>query len=565
MTNTLYFGDNLDVLRRYVPDESVDLVYLDPPFNSNADYNVLFAARDDTDSAAQIEAFTDTWRWDRAAAEAFDNVVCGDDDGVCDLPTSRTLQGFRAMIGECDLLAYLAFMAPRLLQLRRVLRDTGSVYLHCDPTAAHYLKVLMDAVFGPEHFRSEVIWQRTGSHNNAKRWAPVHDTILFYSKGDRYTWNKVYQPLPQETIDAWYNNVEEGTGRRYNRADLTGAGTREGPSGEPWRGIDPTAAGRHWAIPRFVGDLVAGLSTHDALDALDAAGRIHWPQKEGGKPMLKRYVEEARGIPALDVVTDVGPLKNSSAERLGYPTQKPEALLDRIIEASSRPGDVVLDPFCGCGTAVASAQKLGRGWIGIDVTHLAVGLIRQRLLDQYGEAADFQVVGEPTSAAGAARLAELDRFQFQAWALGLVGARTAASSKKGADRGVDGRLFFRDDGRGTKRGKTRQVLFSVKSGKNVSVADVRDLRGAVEREGADLGVLLTLTDPTKPMRQEAASAGFYESPTWNKRYPKLQILTVADALDGRGVEMPPVRHTNETYRQAPRATAKAAAQGSLGL
>ena len=440
MKNALYFGDNLDVLRRYIPDESVDLVYLDPPSNSNADYNVLFAAKDGDESAAQIEAFTDTWRWDRAAAAAFDDVVFGhgaDEHGAhLDLRTSRALQGFRSMIGECDLLAYLAFMAPRLLELRRVLAPTGSIYLHCDPTASHYLKVLMDAVFGPEHFRSEVIWQRTGSHNSAKRWAPVHDVLLFYSKGDSFTWNPIYQPLPQETIDAWYNNVEEGTGRRYNRADLTGAGTRTGPSGEPWRGVDPTAIGRHWAIPRFVGDLVDGLDTHAALDALDAAGRIHWPKKEGGKPMLKRYVEEARGIPALDVVTDIGPLKNSSAERLGYPTQKPEALLDRII--------------------------------------------------------------------------------------------------------------------------------SVKSGK-VEARDVRDLRSVVDREDADIGVLLTLQEPSRPMRTEASSAGFYKSPTWNRNYPRLQILTVAELLDGREVQMPPVRHTNETYRQAPRSKGKVAEQGSLGL
>ena len=558
MTNTLYFGDNLDILRRYVPDQSVDLVYLDPPFNSNADYNVLFKSHTGERAAAQIKAFEDTWRWDEAAARLFEATVTGEGQAAVHVGLSQTLQAFRRMLGESDMMAYLAMMAPRLYELHRVLKPTGSLYLHCDPTASHYLKLLLDALFGPVNFRSEIIWKRTGSHNSAKRWAPVHDTIFFYSKSDSFVWNPVYQPLPQETADAWYNNVEAETGRRYNRDNLTGPGVRSGPSGAPWRGIDPSAKGRHWAIPGFVKDIVGDLDTLEALDALDKAGRIHWPKKAGGAPMVKRYLDEARGIPALDVITDISPLKNNLPERLGYPTQKPEALLERIVEASSNPGDVVLDPFCGCGTAIAAAQRLGRRWIGIDITHLAVTLIKHRLRDAFADEARYEVVGEPVTLDGAKALAEEDRYQFQYWALGLVGARPH-EQKKGADRGIDGRLPFFDDN----SGQPREVLIQVKSGA-VSAQAVRDLRGTVEREGAALGVLLTLEPPTGPMRKEAFAAGYYTSPDGEK-YPRLQLLTAEELLDGYGIEMPRwVRRAS--FKQAPRARREAGpAQGALDL
>jgi len=309
---------------------------------------VLFREQSGTPSAAQIKAFEDTWRWDQGAAAAYEEVVEG--GGV----VSQAMQAFRTFLGESDMLAYLAMMAPRLLELRRVLKPAGTIYLHCDPAASHYLKMLMDAVFGPQRFLSEIIWKRTSAHGSAKRFGPVHDTILFYAKGSDHTWNTQYQPIPQETIDQWYNNIEPGTGKRFNRADLTAAGTRTGPSGSIWRGVNPTAKGRHWAIPGFVGELVAGKSTPEALDALDDAGRLFWPKKAGGIPMLKRYLDESPGTSAQDVITDISPLNNVAAERLGYPTQKPEALLERIVRASSNEGDVVLDPFCGCGTAVAT-------------------------------------------------------------------------------------------------------------------------------------------------------------------------------------------------------------------
>ncbi len=382
--------------------------------------------------------------------------------------------------------------------------------------------------------------------------------MLFYSRSDEYTWNPIYQPLAQETIDQWYNNVEPETGRRFNRDNLTAAGVRSGSSGKPWRGIDPTAKGRHWAIPGFVGDLVAGLDTQAALDALDEAGRIFWPKREGGVPMLKHYLDESKGVPAADVISDISPLKNNTTERLGYPTQKPEALLERIILASSNKGDVVLDPFCGCGTAVAVAQRLGRTWIGIDVTHLAVTLMKHRLRDAFGDAAKFRVVGEPISVEGAATLAESDAYQFQWWALGLVGARPV-EGKKGADKGIDGRLYFHDE---AASGKTKQIILSVKAG-HVSVSHVRDLRGVLDREKAEIGVLISMEEPTAPMRAEAASAGFYVSPFTQRRHPRIQLLTVAQLLDGKGIDYPPSNVVNRTFKQAPKARRVAEAGPSL--
>lgn len=544
--NLLYYGDNLDVLRRHVPDASVDLVYLDPPFNSNASYNVLFAEKSGKQAAAQIKAFEDTWRWDEGAARAFQDVV--ESGGR----VSQAMQAFRTFLGDTDMLAYLAMMAPRLVELRRVLKETGSLYLHCDPTASHYLKMLLDAVFGASMFRNEIVWQRTGAHGSSKRFGPIHDTILFYTKSDAYVWNPAYMPLPQDTADEWFNNVEPDTERRFNRNTLTAPGVRSGSSGKPWRGIDPTAKGRHWAVPGFARDVIGDLDTIEALDSLDKMGRVFWPKKPGGTPMLKLYLDESKGVPALDVWTDIR-LQTSANERLGYPTQKPEALLERIISASSNEGDLVLDPFCGCGTTVAASQTLKRRWVGIDVTHLAIGLIKKRLGDGHGVGVKdtYQVIGEPTSVDDATTLAASDPYQFQWWALGLVGARPA-EGKKGADHGIDGRIYFHE-GDGT----TRQIILSVKAGK-LHAPYVRDLRGVIDREKAALGVLLTLDEPTKAMRTEAASAGFYTSP-WGT-HPKLQIVTVGELLDGQRIDMPPIRQTSVTYKRAPKALPKAAEQ-----
>ena len=543
--NALYYGDNLDVLRQYVPNESVDLIYLDPPFNSNQSYNVLFAERDGSQSAAQIKAFEDTWRWDQAAAAAYREVVEAGGQA------SQALQSFRGFLGDNDMLAYLSMMAPRLVELHRVLKPTGSLYLHCDPTASHYLKMLLDGIFGSDNFRNEIVWRRTGSHGGAKRWGPIHDTILFYSKSERYQWNRSYQDYDAAYLAKYYRFKDKRGS--YQLVSLTGAGVRSGDSGKPWRGIDPTTSGRHWAVPRaalqkeYPNRDLSNLSTQEKLDLLDQTGLVYWPEK-GGTPRQKRYADENPGVPIQDFVNDINPLSAQAKESLGYPTQKPEALLERIIRASSQEGDMVLDPFCGCGTAIAAAQKLGRRWIGINITHLAINLIRHRLHDAFGAAVaqTYQVIGEPKALPDAAALAQQDPYQFQWWALGLVGARPV-EQKKGADRGIDGRLYFHDEG---SKGRTKQIILSVKAGKT-GVAHVRDLRGVVQREQAAIGVLISLQEPTRAMRQEVASADPYHSPGWQQDYPSLQLLTIADLFAGQGIAYPHM--SNVTYQRAPRA------------
>lgn len=419
--NQLYYGDNLEVLRDYIKDESVDLVYLDPPFNSRADYSLLFKEKDGTQSTSQMTAFEDTWEWNIDSEHAYQEVVEGGGR------VAEAMRAFRTFLGNSDMMAYLSMMAPRLMELRRVLKPTGSIYLHCDPTASHYLKILMDGIFGPQFFRSEVIWKRTSAHSGSKRWGPVHDVILFWSKADSYVWNNVFQAYSDKYLDDFYRFTDDGG--RYRIGDLTGAGTRTGESGQAWRDVDPTDSGRHWAVPnktvvKLFGDVSARWTVQQKLDALDEAGLISWPKK-GKIPGFKRYLNEDAGVSIVDVITDIDPIAAQSAERLGYPTQKPEALLERIIKASSNEGDVVLDPFCGCGTAVVAAQTLNRRWIGIDVTHLAIGLIKQRLFDKFGESVKgtYEIHGEPTDLAGARKLAEDDKFQFEAWALSLLGAR----------------------------------------------------------------------------------------------------------------------------------------------
>ena len=528
--NTLYYGDNLDVLRRHVPDESVDLIYLDPPFNSNQNYNVLFAEHNGTDSSAQIRAFEDTWRWDQAAAEAYEEVVVNGAPKV-----SLTLKSLRDMLGDSDMTAYLCMMAQRLVELHRVLKPTGSIYLHCDPTASHYLKVVMDAVFDPTNFRTEVIWKRSSAHSDAKQGrrqhGRVHDVVLFYTRSDRWEWNTIHTPYDPEYVNRFYKYTEEGTGRRYRLGDLTGPGGAA--KGNPQ--YEVMGVVRYWRYSK------------KKMDELIRQGRVV-QTKPGTVPAYKRYLDEMPGVPLQDIWSDIPPIGPAASERLGYPTQKPEALLERIIQASSNEGDLVLDPFCGCGTTVAVAQRLNRRWIGIDITHLAITLMKSRLHDAFGDEAKYDVVGEPVTLPEAESLASEDPYQFQWWALGLVGARPA-EGKKGADHGIDGRLFFHDEG---PKGKTKQMIFSVKAGK-VQVSHLRDLRGVVEREKAEMGALISMNEPTKPMTAEAASGGFYKSPWREKPYPMLQMITVGELLKGKKLDMPPVRQVGKTFKRGPRA------------
>jgi site-specific DNA-methyltransferase (adenine-specific) len=514
--NQLFFGDNLEILRSgRIPVGSVDLIYLDPPFNSNATYNVLFAEKSGEKSAAQITAFEDTWEWGEEAAAAYDDIIRGDRPRLADL-----LQALRAFLGQNAMMAYISMMAVRLVELHRVLKPTGSLYLHCDPTASHYLRLILDSIFSPMNFRNEIIWKRTSAHSSAKRYGPVHNIILFYSKSANFMWNPAYAGHDEKYVKSHYTQVDPD-GRRWMPDNLTAMGVRHGSSGKAWRGFDVASKGNHWKF------------TIEKLEELDAEGKIYWPLA-GGWPRYKRYLDEVKGVPAQDIWVDTPPINAQAKERLGYPTQKPEALLERIIQASSNEGDIVLDPFCGCGTTITVAERLKRRWIGIDITHLAITLIKKRLLDSFGkELAPYEVIGEPADAMGAAALAEVNRHQFEWWALGLVDAAPAQDKKKGADRGVDGVLYFqeKDDG------DYHKIIVQVKSG-HVGAKEVRELEGTRKQEKAEIAALLTLKPPTKPMK-EAVPADYYVSALFpEKRFARLQILTIAELFAGKQLEYP---------------------------
>lgn len=477
--NKLFFGDNLAVLKQHVSAGTVDLVYLDPPFNSNRSYNVIFARHNVTADAdsAQIQAFDDTWAWTPVTEQQYQSYTTGElPNEVADALTS-----FRTLLGENDALAYLVNMAPRVVELHRVLRSTGSLYLHCDPTMSHYLKVLLDAIFGAENFRSEVIWKRTGSHNSAKRWGPQHDVLLYYGKTDKHTWNKVFQQYEASYVAGKFTAKDERG--PFQPVSLTGPGTRTGESGAPWRGVNPTQTGRHWQPPSMMYDYytvltglgLAHLSMTERLDAADAEGLIYWPTKQDGLPRFKQYLHISPGLPLQDVISDIAPINAVAAERLGYPTQKPIALLERIIRASSNPGDTVLDPFCGCGTTVDAAQRLSRVWLGVDITYIAVDLIKKRLQHTYGAAIEdtYEVLGIPRDRASALALFSRSPFDFERWAVSLVHGQP--NQKQVGDKGIDGVARFPLDA----RGNIGRILISVKGGKQLGPAMVRELGGTV--------------------------------------------------------------------------------------
>jgi site-specific DNA-methyltransferase (adenine-specific) len=526
--NRLYFGDNLDILRREVPDASVDLIYLDPPFNSNATYNVLFKEKSGEESVAQITAFEDTWQWGLESEAVYKEIVTSGPRKLADL-----MQALLAFLGRNDMMAYLVMMAIRLVELHRVLKPTGSIYLHCDPTASHYLKLLMDATFGPDLFVNEIIWPRlTAAKAQTAGFGRTHDVILFCRKSPQFLFNRPTRPLSEERIKQHYSNVEAETGRRYMLADFTQDGA--GPARRFGKRRIAPPSHKHW---------------------IWSQGRIDEAMKEGrlvftnpNVPRLKRYLDETRGDLVEDVWSDILPINAMAKERLGYPTQKPEALLDRIVKAGSNEGDLVLDPFCGCGTAVAVAERLKRRWIGIDITYLAINLVQRRLRDAFGnDLSPYEVIGAPTDLASAEALKEISPHQFEWWAVDLADARPAKDRKKGADTGIDGYINFFDD----KSGRAKQVIVQVKSG-YVGVNHVRDLKGVLEREKAAIGALITLREPTKPMLTEAAAAGFYESKDFPGRYPRLQILTIAELLAGKRIQYP--NHRVETFAKAERKT-----------
>jgi site-specific DNA-methyltransferase (adenine-specific) len=532
--NQLFFGDNLDVLRESIKDESVDLVYLDPPFNSKRDYNQIFKAPDGSQSHAQIEAFEDTWHWGEEAELELKQIMHGGNTDVADL-----IDAFSRFLGKNDMLAYLVMMANRLLELHRVLKPTGSLYLHCDPTASHYLKLVLDGVFGPERFGSEIVWKRTSSHGNvSKGYGAATDTIYYYTKSSQFVWNQIYVPYSQKHIDTKFTGIDPD-GRRYTTSDLRNPGDRPNLK-YPYTAKNGNTYQPHpngWAV------------SIERMKEYEERGLLYFPASPEGRLRLKRYLDEAPGEKVQNLWDDISPINSQAQERLGYPTQKPLALLERIISASTNSGDVVLDPFCGCGTAVDAAQKLGRPWIGIDITHLAISLIEKRLKDRY-KGITFEVHGTPKDLAGAHDLARRDKYQFQWWACSLVDSQPYQGKKKGADSGIDGLIFFADVEAGEE--VNRRILVSVKGGENVKVDMIRDLKGTMEREKAPIGLFVTLAEPTKPMREEAAKAGFYRGGN-GKEYPKLQILTIAELLDGRKrPEFPDMSMGSLTFKKAKR-------------
>lgn len=470
--NKLFYGDNLAVLREQIRDESIDLIYLDPPFKSDQSYNVIFREKNGTKSRSQIEAFKDTWMWDLTSEETYHEIVENCPKRLADL-----IIAMRRFLGTNDMLSYLVMMAIRLEEMKRVLKNTGTIYLHCDPTASHYLKLVMDAVFGHKNFLNEVVWCYKERELSTRHWNRKHDILLFYAKNRSsdyaFNYGDVLEPYSEVTLKKFRYKDEKGY---YRIRSKTGES-----------------------------DVEEGENTYRQYIGRGVRPRDWWP---------------------------ISFLNQAANERLGYPTQKPEELLEKVILASSKEGDTVLDPFCGCGTTIAVAEKLDRKWIGIDITHLAVALMKYRLEETFGEDVEYEVIGEPKDVSGASYLAKQDRFQFETWALSLVKAKPTTKTR---DKGIDGNIYFHDE---PDKEKVKQIIVQVKSGK-VNPAVVRDLRGVVEREEAEIGALITLPAPTKGMRSECASAGFYTSPLGHK-YPRLQILTIEELLDGHRIQRPEI-------------------------
>ena len=537
--NTLYYGDNLEILRKYIKDESVDLIYLDPPFNSQRAYNIIFPDKTGKLSRAQIQAFEDTWFWGEESQQAFDEIMMG----TYSLELKDMMKAFKEFMGPSNLMAYLTMMAVRLVEMHRVLKMTGSLYLHCDPTASHYLKVLLDQVFGVRNFRNEIIWQRTNAHNNpAKRFCRVNDTILFYSKAGKAIWNTLRTDYSAEQLSRY---KPDKSGRLYTGQDLTITHKGDSKNRFEWRGTTPPI-GRAWAYSK------------ERLEELRKQGRILMKANDSPRlDGLKVYLDEKEGKAIGTIWFDIGRVGNTSGERLGYPTQKPVALLERIIQASSNEGDVVMDPFCGCGTAIAAAEKLGRNWIGIDVTHLAISLIKKRITDHFPDA-KFQVVGEPRSLDDAQALFKQSAFQFEAWAVSLIGGQPYKSTG-GGDTGMDGFLYFQDF-----QGNYHRIIIEVKGG-GYQPKDVRSLAHVLQREEAPMGILIALEPPTKGMLSAAAELGKWAIPGSRKSYPVLQIMTIQDFFDGKKPELPDTSETLKKAKREVREREKKKNQPKLGL
>ena len=527
---TLVRGDNLNEMRNF-PDECIDLIATDPPFNSKRDYFVPYRDEHGQEPDTLVRAFTDTWTWGEAAEDAYEELIVEVGGQIGD-----TIQGLRQFLNETPMMSYLVMMAVRIVEMHRILKSTGSLYLHSDPSASHYLKIILDAIFGASNFRNEIVWQRTSSHNDGNRFGRVHDIILFYSKSQQPLWNPVYTAHDPEYVERFYRHEDEIG--RYRVGDLTAAGvTQRGESGQTWRGVNPSAVGNHWRAPRREAwphgveppENYESLSVHEKLDVLDANGLIYWPPR-GRVPGFKRYLSTSRGRRVNDVVTDINPLTGNSRERTGYPTQKPIELYKRFITASSNEGDLVLDPFCGCGTTLMAAETLNRHWIGIDLTYLATGAVRQQIERLFPQLRNsVTIAGTPENAEQALELARTNPYGFEEWCVTHV-LHFRSNPRRGGDGGIDGTFRF-PLGRIEGRQAYGKAVAQVKGG-NYTLGHIRDFRTAMQNTDADLGVFVVTTPPTRGMQTEAARAGKYRHPFSGEEFPVLQIYEIQNYFRG---------------------------------
>lgn len=510
--NLLYYGDNLDVLRRHIHDETIDLCYIDPPFNSKRNYNQIYNNIGHEDRA-QAQAFVDTWTWDDHANDCFTQILTNV-NGVQTNQSIQLIHGLDAVLGRGSLLAYLVSMTVRVAEIRRVLKRKGAFYLHCDPAAGHYLKLICDSIFVPQggDYKNEIIWKRTSAHSDSKTCGRAHDTILLYTKSNSFTWSKQYQPYTREYVESHYNKKTKD-GRLYRTDNLTAMGLSGGGYTYEWNGVT-----KIWRLPK------------ERMQELHDAGRVRYTSS--GTAEYIRFLDEMPGLPLQDVWDDIPAINSQAAERLGYPTQKPEALLERIINASSNEGDTVLDAYCGCGTTTSVAQNLKRQWIGIDITYQSISLVLRRLEKAFGRKAVDSIIldGIPRDMESAVALAHKKddrvRKEFEKWAvLTYTNNRAIINDKKGADKGIDGTAYFM-----TSRKDNAKIVFQVKSG-GVKRSDVATLRGDMGRENAALGVLITLEKPTHSMIEDAKAAGTYHHEMMNRSYDRIEIVTIKDIIE----------------------------------
>lgn len=519
MIKSLHYGDNIELMKQLHAEHSggfIDLIYIDPPFNSKRNYNVLFESIDLKDAKAQKEAFADTW-----SSVSYHETLA--EIQKIDLDLYKFLQALDSINISKSAISYLTTMSIRIWYMHKLLKETGSFYLHCDPNMSHYLKLVCDIIFGEKNFRNEIIWKRTNAHNDTKRatsFGAIHDVIFYYSKSKTFVWNKQFTNYDEKYIQKAYNRNDE-TGY-FKTSDITANNPGYHYS---WKGILPSK-GRFWAYSEL------------RMQELEDNNKLYYSST--GKPYLKNYFLEMDGIILQDVWNDISPISPQAKERLGYPTQKPEALMERLIKASTNEGDLVADFFCGCGTTIAVAEKLNRNWIGCDISHLAVKLILSRLSKPYQhdkERSEYlksiTITGLPKDIASAkelARNADKHRVQFQDWVIEYL-LDGNSNTKKSGDGGFDGYITF-PSVNPKKRG---HAIIEVKSG-NVGIATLRSFMNVVDKQKADIGIFVCFAEQiTKGMFLEASSKGSTDE---FSNCPKIQIISVEDLLADKKPKLP---------------------------